>query len=174
MLRKILPLIFLFILSGIALAKEETPSAIDFKGTTLSGEKIILSELRGKVVILDFWASWCGPCRMEMPFLINLYNKFDEAKNKQFEIIAINLDEHSEDMQKFVKALKTAIPFPVIPDPKGKLPELYQVKGMPTTVFIDKQGLIRFRHTGFTDEHRAQYVRELNLLLQEKQQGAMK
>ncbi|MFQ5651155.1 MAG: TlpA family protein disulfide reductase [bacterium] len=155
----------LFCIPGMG--KDNADLAMNFKGVSTTGEKIVLSELRGKVVVLDFWASWCGPCRKEFPFLIKLYKEFNSEEDKNLEIVAVNLDEHSENMNKFLAKLKVETPFPVMPDPKGSLPKLYKVEGMPTTIFIDRKGVIRFRHTGFTEKERQKYVKELTQLLNE-------
>ncbi len=162
-----LSLLTALLLCSQSFAKDRATPAADFSGVTSTGEKIKLSAFRGKVVVLDFWASWCGPCRKEFPFLIKLYKEINKGEAQNLEIIAINLDEHSDNMQKFLANLKTDVPFPIVPDPKGDLPKTFKVEGMPTTVFIDKQGNVRFRHVGFTEKDRSKYVKQLNTLLHE-------
>ncbi len=160
----IIMLFLMLIVVTSALAGEKTSKAIDFKGTTLNGKEIKLSDFIGKVVILDFWASWCGPCRKEFPFLIDLYRKNME---NDVVVVAVNLDENPADMKKFLSRLKTKVPFPIIADKSGKLPVIYKVDAMPTTLFIDKKGFIRFRHTGFKDAHKQKYKNELSVLVGE-------
>ena len=138
--------------------------ASDFIGRTSTGETLRLSDYAGKVVLLDFWASWCGPCRAEMPFLVTLY---DENRDAPFEILAINVDTHSENAQAFLSDLGLAIPFPLIIDPDGAIPPLYDLEGMPTTVLIDAQGRVRFQHAGFRDADKTRYRNELQTLLDE-------
>lgn len=138
--------------------------AIDFTLKTFDGKQVTLSSLRGKVVLLDFWASWCGPCRAEMPFLVTLY---DENRDAPFEILAINVDTHSENAQAFLSDLGLAIPFPLIIDPDGAIPPLYDLEGMPTTVLIDTRGRVRFQHAGFRERDKARYRNELQTLLDE-------
>lgn len=144
---------------------EKVSVATDFTGVTTDGQKIKLSDYKGKVVILDFWASWCTPCRQEFPFLIELYNQY---RKKGLVVIGINLDERSADREKFLAKLKSQVPFPIVADSKGKLAELYRVEGMPTTLFIDRQGRIRYGHTGFKEDHKRNYKKELDVLLGEK------
>lgn len=160
-------ILFLWLTLFVALlhASENSPTAADFSWMTTSGDKIKLSDFKGKVVILDFWASWCKPCQAELPFLVEL---FDNYKNQELMIVTVNLDEYEADKKKFLAKLNVKVPFPIISDKDGKLPSLYQVEGMPTTLFIDKKGAIRYRHTGFKKSHRKKYEEELQTLLQEK------
>ncbi len=136
--------------------------APQFQGTTLDGKKIGLADLKGKVVLIDFWASWCGPCRQEMPFLIELYQRYQKSP---FEIVAVNIDDKLDNAQKFMDELPKKILFTVIKDPKQQIPPLYQIKGMPSTILLDKNGVIRYWHTGFKDSYKADYVSEIDALL---------
>ena len=138
--------------------------ASDFTGLTSTGETIRLSDYAGKVLLLDFWASWCGPCRAEMPFLVELYH---EHRDAPFEILAINIDAYSENAAAFLSELGLAIPFPLILDPEGAIPPLYDLEGMPTTVLIDTRGRVRFQHAGFRERDKARYRNELQTLLDE-------
>ncbi len=133
-----------------------------FIGKTPDGETIRLEEYKGHVVILDIWASWCGPCREEMPFLSELDRKY---KKSGLEIIAVNIDDEASNMQAFLKNMKKKPAFTIVFDPEKRVPELYDAPGMPTTVFIDKKGIIRYMQSGFRDSHKEQYVERLLTLL---------
>lgn len=131
----------------------------DFQLEGLAGQKIRLSELKGKVVLLDFWATWCAPCVQEMPHLVALYEKY---KERGFEILAISVDGRGDRYKVAPFAEAHKMTFPVLFD-EG-VSTLYQVKGYPTVIFIDRQGNVRYVSTGFdADRQRAHdaVVREL-------------
>ncbi|MFD2230887.1 TlpA family protein disulfide reductase [Alkalimarinus sediminis] len=109
-----------------------------------SGELQNLEQYRGKVVYLDFWASWCGPCRQSLPLLNTLR---DELGKDKFEVVAINLDENPEDGKRFLE--KYPVGYPVLTDTTGDTPQKYQLTGMPTSYIIDQKGNIRGAHQGF-------------------------
>ncbi|VAW94139.1 Thioredoxin family protein [hydrothermal vent metagenome] len=108
------------------------------------GKKIELSKLRGKVVYIDFWASWCGPCRQSMPKFNVLYNKLPRSS---FEILAINLDESKADAQQFLKDYPVG--YKVLYDTTGTTPKQFGVKVMPTGYLLDRFGMVRYVHQGF-------------------------
>lgn len=145
-----------------AAATEKDSKALDFTGKTSTGQLVKLSDYRGKVVLLDFWASWCGPCKKEFPFLVQLHRKLQD---KNFVVLAINLDTDAVKMQDFLSKQKPGPAFPILVDPGGKLPVLYDVEGMPTTVLIDKKGIVRYRHLGFTAKDKKKLVQEVIDLL---------
>lgn len=147
-----------------ASAQSLNTRAPDFTGQTPSGDVVQLSDFEGEVILLDFWASWCGPCRKEMPFLIELY---EENQDASFEIIAVNIDTDQENMDDFLESLDVAVPFTMLADREAAIPPLYELDAMPTSVFIDAQGMIRYRHDGFRDKDRDQYRAELQTLLSE-------
>ncbi len=121
--------------------------AKDFELSTIDGRLVKLSDLKGKVVMIDFWATWCGPCTKSVPTLVKLYEKY---KEQGFEILYVSVDEKT-DVYKIAPYIKERnIAFPVLLDAGAK--EQYNVKAFPTTIFIDKEGKVRFRDTGFTDE----------------------
>ena len=139
--------------------------APEFTGKTTGGETIKLSDYRGQVVLLDFWASWCAPCREEMPFLIDFYR---EHGKKAFQIIAINIDDKIENMEHFLSGLDDPPDFPILVDRAKEIPKQYDIEAMPTTLFIDKKGTVRFWHTGFKKSYQKQFRAELDELLKEK------
>ena len=114
--------------------------APDFTLWDLQGKEASLRDLRGQVVLLNFWATWCGPCREEMPTIQERYNVGG------FALFAINFDESGETVQGHMNEL--GIDIPVLLDPGGKVQELYRLRGYPTSFFIDQDGVIRFIHIG--------------------------
>jgi cytochrome c biogenesis protein CcmG/thiol:disulfide interchange protein DsbE len=122
-----------------------------------------LGSLRGRVVYLDFWASWCGPCRQSFAWMEIMKSTY-EAQG--LEIITVNLDRDRADADKFLKQLHPT--FDVRFDPKGELAQLYKVLGMPSSVLIDRHGVTRFTHVGFRPIDGAMYEAQLRELLAEK------
>lgn len=155
-------LLLLFIFTSAGLSQEKAP---DFIGKTLNGKEIKLSDYQGKVVLVDFWASWCPPCREEMPELIKFYKSHND---KDFELIAVNIDEKNSNMEQFLGKLFPEPQFPIIVDDHQQIPPLFNIEAMPTTIFIDKKGDIRFRHDGFRLEYITDFNNELSQLLKEK------
>lgn len=121
-------------------------SAPDFTLVNPAGKQVSLKDYRGKVVFLNFWASWCGPCRSEMPGMDKLYQEF---KGKGFEVLAVNVKDKREDALKFMKELK--ISYPVALDPAGDVGLLYGAWAMPTTYLIDRKGVVIARLWGPAD-----------------------
>ncbi len=124
--------------------------------------QIPLQQLSGKVVLLDFWASWCGPCRKSFPWLNQMQQQYGAAG---LVILAINEDEERADAELFLK--KYPAQFRLLFDPKGELASQYQLQGMPTSILLDRKGQIRFSHAGFFDSKTTDYEREIQQLLQE-------
>jgi len=109
-----------------------------------AGQETRLFQLRGKVVYIDFWASWCGPCRISLPALDDIYR---ELNADGFEMLAINVDEIEQDALDFLE--KIPVSYPVVWDPTGDTPSRYQILGMPTAFLVDRNGVVREIHTGF-------------------------
>ncbi len=152
-----------FLGNGICQEKEGSP-APDFEGKTIKGKDLKLSNYLGKVVLIDFWASWCPPCREEMPQLIKFYRTH---KDSGFEMIAVNIDNDKDNMQHFLDKLFPEPEFPIIVDDNQKIPPLFNIQAMPTTIFIDKKGKIRFWHNGFEKSYVNDFNSELTQLLKE-------
>lgn len=127
---------------GISVTDKKTES-IDFELEDMNGNLRTLSSYRGKLVFLNFWATWCGPCRIEMPSMQRLYN---ELNNDGFEIIAVDLMEDKKVVKKFLD--QNNLTFPVLLDKKGNVGALYGVRSIPTTYLIDKDGYIIARQIG--------------------------
>jgi thiol-disulfide isomerase/thioredoxin len=122
-----------------------------------------LNEYKGKVVYLDFWASWCGPCRKSFPWM----NKIQEQYKQQgFSVISINLDANKSLAEKFL--LETPATFPVIYDPKGKIAKHFKIQGMPSSMIIGRDGKIKSSHTGFFTNKIPNYQQEIEQWLNVK------
>ena len=117
--------------------------APDFTGTTVDGQTITLSDLKGKLVLVNVFASWCGPCRVETPHLVEAYNELDRDR---VEFIGLNLQETPEAVEFFKDEF--FINYPLVLNESGDLTNIYSPIGLPTTWFIDRDGVIRFRFSG--------------------------
>jgi peroxiredoxin len=139
--------------------------AAEFKLQDLSGDTVSLSSLRGKVVFLNLWATWCGPCREEMPSMETLYNEF--KNNRDFVILAVSQDRLGKDAVKsYVE--KNGYHFRVLLDPDNKLSDSYDVSGVPETFIIDRHGRIVAHHMGAFDWSRSDVFESLQQLLEAK------
>lgn len=128
-----------------AIAIEPGQPAPGFKRSLLGGNgDLSLSDYRGKVVYVDFWASWCPPCLSAMPALEALRAEFPES---DFQILAVNLDKKSKKALKILG--KQKIGYPSVADPDGSLPTRYGLETMPTSYLIDRKGMVRYVHEGF-------------------------
>jgi len=128
-----------------AASVESGEPAPQFNAPALEGGGTVsLSEHRGKVVYLDFWASWCPPCRTAMPVLEGLRREF---AGDAFQVVAVNLDRDKDDALEALE--KTPVGYPSASDPDGRLPEQFGVGTMPTGYLIDRSGVVRYVHEGF-------------------------
>lgn len=123
-------------------------------------ETIRLSALKGRVVYLDFWASWCTPCRKSFPWMNEMQHQYGE---RGLSIIAINLDQNRDDAKAFLD--KVPAKFKIIYDPNGKVAELYAVKAMPTSFLIDQKGNLVFKKAGFKIKEKAELEDKIKTLL---------
>ena len=133
----------------------ELPAMAGEPGATMS-----LAELSGKVVYLDFWASWCGPCRVSFPQLEALRS---ELGPRGFEILAVNLDEFEADALAFLE--QVPVSYPVVRDAAGDSPASFGVLGMPTGFLIDRDGILRLIHQGYRKSDGAKLRQEIIHLL---------
>ena len=138
-----LVLAFALGMGGVAYAEGVNAQASDFDLPGKQGN-VKLSDRKGKLVYLDFWASWCGPCKQSFPWMNAMQEKY---QSQGLEVIAINLDENNDDAQKFLAG--TPAKFTVAFDSKGQTPTQYGVKGMPTSYLISRDGKIILQHMGF-------------------------
>jgi peroxiredoxin len=123
---------------------------------SLQGELMSLVDLRGQVVLINFWATWCGPCKLEMPAIQARYN------DGGFAVLAVDFNEPADRVQAFVDDLDLS--FPILLDPGGLVQEQYRVRGYPTTFFVDADGIIRVLHIGeMSEEILDQYLAQMGV-----------
>lgn len=151
-----------FAFTGANAATKLEGMAPDFTLPSNQNINIRLAELRGEVIMLNFWASWCGPCRQEMPILDELYTKYSRAG---FKIIGVNVDANLEDAKKALK--KIPVTFPVLFDTENSISELYDVDSMPTTIMIDRNGKMRYLHRGYKPGYEEDYKKQIKELIRE-------
>jgi peroxiredoxin len=159
--KKVLGLGFIFA-AGVFATTVSADPAPDFTLQSSSGENVRLAEQRGQVVMLNFWASWCGPCRTEMPLLDEMSKRYSAAG---FVLYGVNVEEDNTDAKKLIKDL--GVTFPILYDTESKASSLYNVDAMPTTVVIDKKGEIRFVNRGYKPGDENKYREQIRELIKE-------
>lgn len=165
--RALLAVLATSLLASHAAALEEGDRAPAFAAPSLSGEGTVeLGQYRGKVVYLDFWASWCGPCLKAIPEIEDMRSEFPAD---QFQILAVNLDQQQKKALRFLE--KNPIGYPSAADPKGRLPVQFGVETMPTSYLIDGDGVIRYVHRGFSRGDGSKLREEIRRLLGTQQLG---
>ena len=134
----------------------------NFTLKSLSGKNLKLSEMTGNVVLINFWASWCGPCREEMPLLNELHKKYGPLG---FTVLGINVEEDSNNARGFLNDFP--VDFPVLLDSKNQVSKQYNVVAMPTTVVVDRDGNMRFLHKGYKPGDEQKYRKMVKKLVRE-------
>ena len=154
----------LLCLFGLNLADAASVSgpAPNFTLKSLSGKNLKLSEMTGNVVLINFWASWCGPCRQEMPLLNDLHNKYESLG---FTVIGVNVEEQSDAARGFISDYP--VDFPILLDNNNQVSKLYNVVAMPTTVVVDRDGNLRFLHKGYKPGDEQEYRKMVKTLIRE-------
>jgi peroxiredoxin len=143
-------------------AGELSGPAPDFTLQSRGGEAITLSDLAGDVVLINFWATWCGPCREEMPHLEALYERYADLG---FTLLGVNVEEDSTLSDEFLADVQVS--FPILFDPDNGISELYDVVAMPSTVLVDRSGNMRFIHHGYKPGYENDYQTQIRSLLRE-------
>lgn len=157
-------LLFVFLWVAPASALEVGDRAPDFAAPQLTGHGTVeLSKYRGKVVYLDFWASWCAPCLKAIPEIEKIRA---EMPATEFQVVAVNLDQKKKKALRFLE--KHPVGYPSASDPKGRLPGEYGLETMPTSYLIDAKGVIRYIHPGFKKGDGSKLRREIRALLEAK------
>jgi peroxiredoxin len=155
-------ILVIFTASSLAASSLEGQVAPDFVLKSASGENLRLSEYRGDVVLINFWATWCGPCRQEMPLLDDLYGRYQRVG---FSLLGVNIDDDSRRAMQMVQEL--GVNFPVLFDESKEVSKLYKVEAMPVTVLVDREGRIRHVHNGYKPGYEEKYLTEIRSLLRE-------
>ena len=150
-------------LAPLQAAGEPTGPAPDFTLMNQSGEPVSLSELRGQVVMINFWASWCAPCREEMPLLEQIHQRYEPLG---FTLLGVNVEENSADAENWLK--DRPVSFPILFDPQNGVSKLYDVVAMPSTVLIDRSGNVRFLHHGYQPGLENEYQDQVRALVRER------
>lgn len=135
-------------------------AAPDFTLRTTAGGNLRLQEQRGRVVMVNFWATWCGPCKIEMPHLVRLYEKY---RASGFQLLGVNIDDDPRNA--VASATKLGITFPVLLDAEKRVAKLYDLSTMPTTLLIDRDGTLRHVHRGYRDGYELTYDQQVRDLL---------
>ena len=145
-----------------ALAGPSGAPAPQFTLSARSGRDVSLTQYHGQVVMINFWASWCGPCRQEMPLLESIYRKYHKLG---FTLLGVNVEPDSQAADDWLKA--TPVTFPILYDKESKVSKLYEVAGMPSTVIIDRSGKMRVLHRGYKPGDENEYLDSIRTLIRE-------
>ena len=136
--------------------------APQFSLAARGGKTINLAQYKGQVVMINFWATWCGPCRQEMPLLESIYKKYNKMG---FTLLGVNVEPDSKPAEDWLKA--TPVSFPILFDTKSEVSKMYEVSGMPSTVIVDRKGNVRVIHHGYKPGDENEYQDNIRKLVRE-------
>jgi peroxiredoxin len=136
--------------------------APDFVLTARDGGKVRLADLKGDVVMINFWASWCGPCRQEMPLLSQLQTKYEPLG---FKLLGVNVEPDTQAALAWLKDV--TVTFPILFDTSSEVAGRFGVEGMPSTVFVDRAGNVRYVHRGYKPGDESKYADMIRSLVKE-------
>lgn len=162
MRRTILALVAGALFAPLAGADELSGPAPNFTLESMDGGSVSLADFEGDVVLLNFWATWCGPCREEMPQLEAIYERYHDLG---FTLLGVNVEEDSSGASRFLS--ETPVSFPILFDPENEVSELYHVVAMPSTVIIGRDGTMRYVHHGYKSGYEQDYQAQVRALLRE-------
>ena len=137
-------------------------AAPDFALKNADGQNVRLTDLRGDVVMINFWATWCGPCREEMPLLDEMHARYSRVG---FSLLGVNIDDDPRRAEEMIDAL--GVTFPVVFDADKKVSEQYDVSAMPVTILLDREGVVRYVHKGYKPGYEDKYLEQVRELLRE-------
>ena len=147
-------------LPAMAVAPQEPAPVFQLQG--MDGKPVNLADLKGQVVMINFWATWCGPCRQEMPLLEKLYARY---KPMGFTLLGVNVEPDSTLAAGFLE--KTPVTFPILFDTDSAVSKLYKVAGMPSTAIVDRKGNLRWVHKGYKPGDENAYLDQIRALIRE-------
>jgi peroxiredoxin len=150
-----------FVLPALAATSSGPAPAFQLSGR--GGKPIDLSQFKGQVVMINFWATWCGPCRQEMPLLEDIYKKY---KAMGFTMLGVNVEPDAKGAEAWL-AKQKPVTFPIAFDTESKVSKMYGVAGMPSTVFVDRKGNIRIMHKGYKPGDENLYLTQIRTMLKE-------
>lgn len=150
------------VLACTALTGASNGPAPGFELPARSGGTLSLEELKGQVVMINFWASWCGPCRQEMPLLEQMHKKYEAMG---FKLLGINVEAETKDAERWL--VQTPVSFPILFDRENKVSQMYLVNAMPSSIFIDRKGNVRAVHRGYKAGDESEYLNQIRALLRE-------
>jgi peroxiredoxin len=150
-------------LSVPALALAPQKPAPQFSLAARGGKTVNLAQYKGQVVMINFWATWCGPCRQEMPLLEDIYKKY---KPMGFTLVGVNVEPDAKSAEAWL-AKQKPVSFPIAFDTDSKVSKMYNVAGMPSTVFVDRKGNIRIMHKGYKPGDENIYLTQIRSMLKE-------
>ena len=156
-------LLIALLLAVPAAASNSTGPAPDFQLPALGGKQLSLGAFKDQVVMINFWATWCGPCRKEMPLLEGIYRKY---KPMGFTMIGVNVEPDSKAAEEWL-AKQGPVSFPIAFDTDSKVSKLYKVNGMPNSVIIDRKGNVRLLHRGYKPGDENTYLDQIRMLVRE-------
>jgi peroxiredoxin len=163
MLRAFSVLVVSALLASFAYAAKISGPAPNFTLQSRDGKTVSLADLKGQVVMVNFWATWCGPCRQEMPHLEALYSRYNSLG---FTLLGVNVEDNPEGAKKWLDE-NGPVTFPVLLDPKNQVSKLYDVIAMPSTVLVARDGTMRFIHHGYKPGYEGEYQNQVRALLRE-------
>ncbi|MFO7602610.1 MAG: TlpA disulfide reductase family protein [Gammaproteobacteria bacterium] len=158
----VIAVVLLTFTTGSQAAQALKGPATDFTLKSRDGKNIKLSELRGQVVMINFWASWCGPCRQEMPLLEDIHNKYSALG---FTLLGVNVEEDSSKANAYLRDV--SVTFPILYDTKNSVSKAYNISAMPSTVMVDRDGNLRYLHHGYKPGYEKEYEKQIKALIRE-------
>jgi len=162
MLRSLAVLVFGGFVAAVGSAAPMSGHAPLFALESRDGPEVALADLKGQVVMINFWATWCGPCRQEMPHLEALHQRYSSLG---FTLLGVNVENDREGATAFLD--ETPVTFPILFDPENEVSKLYNVVAMPSTVLVGRDGTMRFIHHGYKPGYEGEYQTQIRELLKE-------